>query len=172
MKKVDNFKYLGAWIDNTENDVKVRKALAWKSCNKLNKVWQSSLSKSVKLRTFLALVESVFLYGSETWTLTKSLEKSIDGTYTRLLRMAFNVSWSGHVTNSELCGNLPKVSEKIRQKTKIFWTLSETSRRDSILLDFMATITWKTEQRGEYVDNLHERYQHGKSGRTTISDAR
>ena len=27
-KKVDNFKYLGAWIDDTANDVKVRKALA------------------------------------------------------------------------------------------------------------------------------------------------
>ena len=79
IKKVDNLKYLGAWIDNTENNVKVKKGLAWKSCNKLMKIWQSSLSKSLKLRTFLALVESVFLYGSETWTLTKSLDKSIDG---------------------------------------------------------------------------------------------
>ena len=25
---LDNFKYLGAWIDETANDVKVRKALA------------------------------------------------------------------------------------------------------------------------------------------------
>ena len=38
IKKVDNFKYLGAWIDDTTNDVKVRKALAWKACNKLNKI--------------------------------------------------------------------------------------------------------------------------------------
>ena len=60
IKKIDNFKYLRAWIGNMENNVKVRKALAWKSCNKLNKIWQSSLSKSSKLRTFLALVESVF----------------------------------------------------------------------------------------------------------------
>ena len=48
------------------------------------------------------MVESVFLYGTETWTLTKSLEKSIDRTYTRLLRMAFIVSWSEHGTNSGL----------------------------------------------------------------------
>ena len=59
IKKVDNFKYLGSWIDDTANDVKVRKALAWKSCNKLNKIWKSSLCKSLKLRTFLTLVESV-----------------------------------------------------------------------------------------------------------------
>ena len=116
IKKVDNFKYLGAWIDDTANDVKVRKALAWKACNKLNKIWKSSLCKSLKLRTFLTLVESVVLYGSETWTFTKNLEKSIDGTYTRLLRTVFNVSWSEHLTNRELYNNLPKVTDKIRER--------------------------------------------------------
>ena len=111
IKKVDNIKYLGAWIDDTENDVKVRKTLAWKSCSK---IWKSSLCKSLKLRTFLMFVESVLLYGSKTRTSTKSLEKSIDGTYTRLLRTVFNVSWSDHLTNRELYGNLPKVTENIR----------------------------------------------------------
>ena len=60
--KVDNFKYLEAWIDTTENDLKVKKALAWKSCNKLNKMWHSPLFKFLKLPGFLALVESVFLH--------------------------------------------------------------------------------------------------------------
>ena len=114
--KVDNFKCLEAWIDNTANDVKVRKALACKACNKLNKIWKSSLCKSLKLRTFLTLVESVLLYGSETWTSTKNLEKSINGTYTGLLRTVFNVSWSEHLTNRELYGNLPKVTDKIRER--------------------------------------------------------
>ena len=45
INKVDNFKYLGAWIDHTANDVKVRKTLAWKYCNKLHKIWNSSLCK-------------------------------------------------------------------------------------------------------------------------------
>ena len=80
IKRADNFKYLGAWIDDTANNIKVRKALSWKSCNKLNKIWKLSLCKSLKQQTFLTLIESVLLYGSETWTLTKSLEKSIDGT--------------------------------------------------------------------------------------------
>ena len=38
----------------------------------------------------------------------------MDGTYTRLLRMTFNVSWCEHLTNTELYGNLAKVSEIIR----------------------------------------------------------
>ena len=112
IKKVDNFKYLGAWIDDTANDVKVRKALAWKSCNKLNKIWKSSLWKSLKLRTFLTLVQSVLLYGRETWKLTKSLEKSIDEIYTRFLRTVFNVSWSDHLTNGEFYGNFQRLLRK------------------------------------------------------------
>ena len=47
------------------------------------------------------LGQSVLIYGSETWTLTKSLEKIIDGTYTRLLRTVFNLSWSDLLTNRE-----------------------------------------------------------------------
>ena len=61
-------------------------------------------------------VQSVLLYGSKTRTSTKSLEKSIDGTYTRLLRTVFNVSWSDHLTNRKLCGNLLKVTKKIRER--------------------------------------------------------
>ena len=62
---------------------------------------------------FLALVKCGFLYGSESWTLAKGLEKNLGGTYTRFLRMDFNVSWSEHLTNSELYSNLSKVSLKI-----------------------------------------------------------
>ena len=34
----------------------------------------------------------------------------------RLLRTVFNVSWSEHLTNRELYGNLPKVTDKIRER--------------------------------------------------------
>ena len=33
--------------------------------------------------------------------------------YTRMLRMAMNVSWKQHMTNEELYGDLPKVTTKI-----------------------------------------------------------
>ena len=116
LRIIDNFKYLGAWTKSSEVDVNVRKSLAWSVCHKLSKVWKSSLSRNLKLRLFIATVESTFLYGAETWTLTKSLAKSIDGCYTRMLRMATNVSWSSHVTNEVLYGNLPKLSTKIQQR--------------------------------------------------------
>ena len=62
-------------------------------------------------------VESVLLYNSETWTLTSALTKSLDGAYTRMLRMALNISWKQHVTNEELYGDLPKLRCKIRERS-------------------------------------------------------
>ena len=38
LKEVYNFKYLGGWMKSTEDDIKVRKALASTACHKLRKV--------------------------------------------------------------------------------------------------------------------------------------
>ena len=53
---------------------------------------------------------------SNTWTLTKKLEQQLDGTYTRMLRKALNVSWKQHMTNEELYKNLQNVSKKIAER--------------------------------------------------------
>ena len=44
-------------------------------------IWKSKLSKSLKIRLFIAACESVLLYGSETWTLIRAQEKRLDGTH-------------------------------------------------------------------------------------------
>ena len=101
---------------NSEKDMSVRKALAWQACHKLTKVWKSSLSRNIKIRLFVATVETVLLYGSNTWSLTEKLTKQLDGTYTKMLRMVRNISWKSHTTNKELYGHLPKVSIKIAER--------------------------------------------------------
>lgn len=116
ISEVDNFKYLGGWLKSAENDINIRIALAWSSCHKLNKIWKSSLNRSIKVRLFVATVESVLLYNSETWTLTKQLEKRLNGTYTRMLRMALNISWQQHMTNEQLYLNLPRITDKISSR--------------------------------------------------------
>ena len=85
IKIVDNFKYLGSWMKSSEQDIKVRKALAWEACHKLSRVWRTLLKANIKVRLFLATLESVLLYGNNTWTPTKKLEQQLDGTYTRML---------------------------------------------------------------------------------------
>ena len=58
MKIVEDFKYLGSSTASSEKDIAVRKALAWKALNKLDKIWKSILSDEVKLNTFTTLIES------------------------------------------------------------------------------------------------------------------
>ena len=72
--------------------------------------------RKLKTRLFVATVESVFLYGAETWTLTKAMKRSIDGCYTRMLRMALNISWKQKLTNTQLYQELPPVSQKIQAR--------------------------------------------------------
>ncbi|XP_038062571.1 uncharacterized protein LOC119733059 [Patiria miniata] len=116
LKLVDDIKYLGARMQSTEKDIKVRKALAWKALLDLKKIWTSSLPKKLKLWYFQAAIETILLYGSETWILTAAQAKSLNGCYTRILRIAQNVNWKAHMTNTELYGNLPKISEKVESK--------------------------------------------------------
>ena len=61
----------------------------------------------------MASVESILIYGSETWAVTKAMEKKLDGCYTKMLRMVFNVSWQDKLTDKNLYGNLPPVSSKM-----------------------------------------------------------
>ena len=83
---VNDFKYLGSWVDTSEKDIKVRKALAWKALNGMTSVWKSNLPWETK-HFFEATVESALQYGCESWTLKAAEQKSLDGCYTRMLRV-------------------------------------------------------------------------------------
>ena len=49
------------------------------------------MRSDLKRRFFVSIVESILLYGCESWTLTEKMEKKLDGSYTRMLRKALNV---------------------------------------------------------------------------------
>ena len=108
---VEDFKYLGSWTQSSSKDISTRKG-----CNKLAKIWKSNLPRPSKIKLFQATVESILLYGSETWTVTTKIRNILDGCYTRLLRSAINISWKAHMTNERLYGDLPKVSDKIKKR--------------------------------------------------------
>ena len=113
---VNDFKYLGSWVESTEKDIAVRKAQAWQALNKMSRIWCSAMHRELKLRFFIATIESILLYGCESWTLTVALEKSLDSTYTRMLRKVLNIHWSSHTPNEILYGDLPMVSDKIASR--------------------------------------------------------
>ena len=120
LKEVSDFKYLGSWVNSTEQDIKVRKALAWRALNGMKSVWNSNLSRHIKVSFFQATVESVLLYGCESWTLKKTLRKSLDGCYTRMLRAVLNINWSERVDNEKLYGVLPLLSDKVASRRMQF----------------------------------------------------
>ena len=66
-------------------------------------------TKDTTIHTFIAKVESIHLYGSETWTIAKALSKKNDGCYTMMLRIVLDIDWRAHKTNKEVYGSLPRV---------------------------------------------------------------
>ena len=77
-------------------------------------LWKKKKKKKMKLSFFQAAVMSILLYGCTTWTLTKRLEKKLDGNYTRMLRAVLNKSWRLHPTRHQLYGHLPPITKTIQ----------------------------------------------------------
>jgi hypothetical protein len=106
---------------NCTKDFEIRKALAWKACIRLVKIWKSnSISTVVKVKLFRACVESTLLYNAVNWTLTDTLSRKLDGCYTKLLRYALNHKWSDYVPNSTLYNGLEFISIRLLEKQLSF----------------------------------------------------
>ena len=81
----------------------------------------------------MASVESILLYGSE--TAMKAMKRKLDGCYTKMLRMVFNVSWQDKLTTKELYGNSASAPSKVGfRRLKLacaqnpddgFWTIDD-----------------------------------------------
>ncbi len=56
------------------------------------------------------------VYFSETWTLTKTLQKKLDGVFTRMIRRTLGLTWEDKVTNANLYRNSPTLSSELRQR--------------------------------------------------------
>ena len=114
LKLVDKFTYLGSSVESTEKDIETRLTKAWTAINRLSTIWKSDLTDKMKRSFFQAAVTSILLYGCTTWTLTKRLEKKLDGNYTRMLRAILNKSWRQHPTRHQLYGHLPPITKTIQ----------------------------------------------------------
>ena len=105
---------LGSSVASTEKDIDTRLTKAWTAIKRLSIIWKSDLTNKMKCSFFQAAVASILLYGCTTWTLTKRLEKKLDGNYTRMLRAILNKSWQQHPTRHQLYGHLPPITKTIQ----------------------------------------------------------
>ena len=75
---VTSFKYLGAVVsdDGSKPEVRSRIAQATAALTKLKPIWRdNNISPRSKVKLMYSLVISIFLYASESWTLTAEIEK-------------------------------------------------------------------------------------------------
>ena len=139
LKLVDKFTYLGSSVSSTEKDIDMRLTKAWAAIDRLSIIWKSDLTYKMKRSFFQAAVVSILLYGCTTWTLTKRLEKKLNGNYTRMLRTILNKSWRQHPTRHQLYGHLPPITKTIQvRRTRhagLCWRSRDELISDALLLD-------------------------------------
>ena len=106
--------YLGSSVSSTEKDIDTQLTKVWTAIDKQSIIWKLNLTDKIKCSFFQAAVMSILLYGCTTWTLTKRLEKKLDGNDKRMLQAILNKSWWQHSTKHQLYGHQPPITETIQ----------------------------------------------------------
>ena len=115
LKLVDKFTYWRSSVLSTETDIDTRLAKAWTAIYRISVIWKSDMTDKMKRSFFQAAIVSILLNGCTTWTLTKRLEKKLDGNYTRMLQAILNTSWRQHPTKQQQqYGHLPSITKTIQ----------------------------------------------------------
>ena len=104
---VEAFKYLGSFVSLRHGDleeISVKLAEGRHRFASFQKLWKSKqLSIPLKCKLYSALVLSVVLYSSETWTMNKSTQRKLESFHTSCLRRILCFfSYLERVTNEEV----------------------------------------------------------------------
>ena len=128
---VSSFCFLGALIDregSCEGEIRRRITLGKGAMQGLEKIWKDKfVSLGTKTRIVKAMVFPVVLYGCETWTKTKAVEKKIEACEMWIWRKMLRVSWTEKRTNESILkeighlrGSMTLGQRAIRQKMAYF----------------------------------------------------
>ena len=117
LKLEDKFTYLRSSVSSTENDINKWLVKAWTAIDRLSVIWKLHLTDKIKRSFFFqAAVVLILLYRCTTWTLSKHMEKKLNGNNTRILWAILNKSRRQHPTKQQLCGHLPHITKTIKVK--------------------------------------------------------
>ena len=106
-------------VSHQLRDINTQLAKAWTTIDRLSVIWKSDLTDKIKRSFFQAAVLLILLYDLTKWTLTKRMEKKLDGNYTRMLRSILNKSWRQHPQKQQLYGHLPPITKAIKVRRTI-----------------------------------------------------
>ena len=106
-----SFKYLGAIITDEGSMPEIRSRIVQTiaALTKLKIIWDDkNINLSSKVRLLRSLVMSIFLYSSETWTLTAEIERKMQTAEMRSFRRLLGISYTDHITNEEVRSRIRK----------------------------------------------------------------
>ena len=134
----------------------MRLVKAWTAIDRLSVIKKKSeLTDKTKRSFFQAAVVSILIYGCITRTLTKRMEKELNGKYTRILRAILNKSWKQHPTKQQPYGHLPPITETI-QISRTRHTGHCWRSRDELISDILLWTLPMIERRQD--DQLEPKY--------------
>ena len=125
-ENIEAFKYLGSYVSLKHGDlqeVNCKLAEGRQRFANFQNLWKSKqLSVHLKCNLYKALVLSAVLYSSETWTLSKLMERKLESFHCGCLRRILRVSYLEKATNDEIMSRsrMPQLSTMIMLK-RIKW---------------------------------------------------
>ena len=103
IETVKSFKYLGSIINENGSRKEILSIQASQAYSNLKIIWNDKdIRLKYKLKLMDSLVNSIFLYACETWTLTAELEKRILAFEMKNIRKLLGITYLDRVTNQEI----------------------------------------------------------------------
>ena len=128
LEQVKEYKYLGQMVNEKgrcEEEIRSRIFKARTAFLKINNIVTSKkLPTTLRLRLTKCFVLSVLLYGCETWTINKTIEKKLEAFEMWTFRRIGKIKWTEKMTNSEVCNVLKvkrEVMNTIRKRKMIYF---------------------------------------------------
>jgi hypothetical protein len=169
MEVVTSFCFLGAMIENDggcDREMRRRIALGKTAAKGLEKIWKDKhVSLMTKTRIVKAMIFPVVLYGCETWTKTKALEKKINACEMWIWRKVLRTPWIEKRTNESILqeigqsrGNMSLGQRAARQKMAFF---GHVMRANGLEKEMMLACGEGKRRRGRprrrWMEEIHER---------------
>lgn len=152
VEQVDEFKYLGSWIDSeckSSKDIKRRIGIAKEAFKRMQRILCGPLALDIRKRMAKCFIWSVFLYGAETWTMRSLDIKRIEAFEMWVWRRLERVKWTEKMKNEDV---LKKVKEKRRllreiKKRKANW-IGHRIREKGLFADVLEGLVEGGRKRG------------------------
>jgi len=163
VQQVDKFSFLGSLITSdgkSEQEIKKRIAMAKTSFQRMKSILTSrSINIGTRTRILKCYIWSTMLYGCETWTISKVMERRLEAAEMWFIRRMLRIPWTAKMKNEEVlsrAGTERRMIETIKKRQLgFFGHIIRKGTLESIItagkIEGKRARGW---QRDEYLGNL------------------